>query len=133
MEKIDKSKIDKIAGKYGLRLAILFGSQATGKAHQGSDTDVAVLGEKKLSFEDIINLNNELAEVFQVREIDVKSLHNSDPLFRYQVMRNGKLIYGKNYDYHSFKAYAFRDFIDSRGILDLKEIMVKKRVESLNA
>ena len=132
MEKIDKSKIDKIAGKYGLKLAILFGSQATGKAHQGSDTDVAVLGEKKLSFEDIINLNNEMAEAFQVREIDVKSLHNNDPLFRYQVMRNGKLLHGKNYDYHSFKAYAFRDFIDSRDILDLKEIMVKKRVESLN-
>lgn len=133
MEKIDKPKIDKIAGKYGLKLAILFGSQATGKAHQGSDVDIAVLGEKKLSFEDIISLNNELAEVFQVREIDVKSLHNSDPLFRYQVMRDGKLLYGKNYDYYSFKAYAFRDFIDSRDLLNLKEIMVKKRVESLNA
>lgn len=132
MEKIDKTKIDKIAEKYRLKLAILFGSQATGKAHKGSDTDVAVLGEKKLSFEDIINLNNELAEAFQTREIDVKSLHNSDPLFRYQVMRNGKLLYGKNYDYHSFKAYAFRDFVDSRDIFDLKEIMVRKRVESLN-
>jgi len=133
MEKIDKLKIDKISGKYGLKLAILFGSQATGKAHQGSDVDIAVLGEKKLSFEDIISLNNELAEVFQTREIDVKSLHNSDPLFRYQVMRDGKLLFGKNYNYHSFKAYAFRDFVDSRDLLNLKETIVKKRVESLNA
>jgi|SRR3989338_2283021 len=126
-----KPPIDNLAKKYNLSLVILYGSQARGKIHKGSDIDIAVLGARPIPFEKLIDLNNEFAEIFKVKEIDVKSLHNTNPLFRYQVMSKGVLLYGKNYDYNSFKSYAFRDYYDSQDLLRLKEVFIKKRLQSL--
>ena len=127
-----KQEIKKVAEKHSLLLALLFGSKAQGKILKDSDTDIAVLGVNPISFKDLISLHNEFAEVFKVKEIDVKSLHNTDPLFRCHVMRNAALLYGKTYDYNTFKAYAFRSYHDSHDLLRLKETLTKKRLHSFN-
>ena len=127
-----KSAIKGVAKKYGLSLVLLYGSQVKGDIHKESDIDVAVLGAKPISTDDLIALSNEFAQIFEVYEIDVKSLHNTDALFRYQVMSNSLLLYGRSYDYHSFKAYAFRSYHDSSDLLRLKEVLIKKRIHSFN-
>lgn len=126
-----KPEIDHIARKYNLLLVILYGSQASGRTCKESDIDIAVLGTRPITFENLIDLNNEFAEIFKVKEIDVKSLHNTNSLFRYQVMSKGVLLYGKSYDYNSFKSYAFRDYYDSQDLLRLKEVFIKKRLQNL--
>ena len=126
-----KPKIDNLAKKYNLSLVILYGSHARGKVHKESDIDIAVLGARPIPFEKLIDLNNEFAEIFKVKEIDVKSLHNTNFLFRYQVMYKGILLYGKSYNYNSFKSYAFRDYYDSQDLLRLKEVFIKKRLQNL--
>jgi len=126
-----KPKINNLAKKYNLSLVILYGSHARGKVHKESDIDIAVLGARPIPFEKLIDLNNEFAEIFKVKEIDVKSLHNTNSLFRYQVMYKGILLYGKSYDYNSFKSYAFRDYYDSQDLLRLKEVFIKKRLQNL--
>lgn len=128
---MSKPKIDHIARKYNLLLVILYGSQASGRTCKESDIDIAVLGTRPITFENLIDLNNEFAEIFKVKEIDVKSLHNTNSLFRYQVMSKGVLLYGKSYDYNSFKSYAFRDYYDSQDLLRLKEVFIKKRLQNL--
>ena len=126
-----KPKIDNLAKKYNLSLVILYGSHARGKVHKESDIDIAVLGARPIPFEKLIDLNNEFAEIFKVKEIDVKSLNNTNFLFRYQVMYKGILLYGKSYNYNSFKSYAFRDYYDSQDLLRLKEVFIKKRLQNL--
>jgi len=126
-----KPKINNLAKKYNLSLVILYGSHARGKVHKESDIDIAVLGARPIPFEKLIDLNNEFAEIFKVKEIDVKSLHNTNFLFRYQVMYKGILLYGKSYNYNSFKSYAFRDYYDSQDLLRLKEVFIKKRLQNL--
>ncbi|OHB72930.1 MAG: hypothetical protein A2W17_12210 [Planctomycetes bacterium RBG_16_41_13] len=128
---MSKPEIDHIARKYNLLLVILYGSQASGRTCKESDIDIAVLGTRPITFENLIDLNNEFAEIFKVKEIDVKSLHNTNSLFRYQVMSKGVLLYGKSYDYNSFKSYAFRDYYDSQDLLRLKEVFIKKRLQNL--
>lgn len=128
-----KPEVAKVAHKHNLALVILYGSQAAGKARDGSDIDIAVLGRKLISFKEEINLINEFIDVFKTDEVDVKSLHNVGPLFRYQVMRNSVLLFGDHYDYDSFKAYAFRDYYDSQNLFELKEILIKKRMQKLSS
>ncbi|GJQ49241.1 nucleotidyltransferase domain protein [Candidatus Kuenenia stuttgartiensis] len=128
---MSKPEIDHIARKYNLLLVILYGSHASGRTCKESDIDIAVLGTRPITFENLIDLNNEFAEIFKVKEIDVKSLHNTNSLFRYQVMSKGVLLYGKSYDYNSFKSYAFRDYYDSQDLLRLKEVLIKKRLQNL--
>ncbi len=127
-----KVPIGGVAKKHGLSLVLLYGSQVKGDIHKESDIDIAVLGVKPISTDDLIALSNEFAQIFEVYEIDVKSLHNTGALFRYQVMSNSLLLYGRSYDYHSFKAYAFRSYHDSRDLLRLKEVLIKKRIHSFN-
>lgn len=128
-----KLKIAETAEKKKLSLIILYGSQATGKARNDSDIDMAALGERPLRFEDIADLINDFSDVFGSNEIDVKSLHFADPLFRFQVMRDGILLYGDRKKFLSFKAYAFRDYHDSKDLFMLKDLLIKKRMQNLEA
>ena len=125
-----RPKIAEIAKKKKLSLLILYGSQATGKVRNNSDIDIAALGERPLRFEDITDLINDFSEVFKSNEIDVKSLHFTDPLFRFQVTRDGILLYGDRKKFLSFKAYAFRDYCDSKDLFALRDLLIKKRMQN---
>ena len=126
-----KPKIGRLARINNLRFIILYGSQAAGTDRKCSDIDIAVWGEEAISFDKLIDLINEFTDIFQVNNIDVKSLHNIDPLFRYEVTRGGILLFGDERDYVSFKSYAFRDYIDSGDLFRLKRAFIKKRTEYL--
>lgn len=128
-----KLKIERLARENNLKFVILYGSQARGAAKNSSDIDIAVLGEKTISFAKLVDLINEFTDILETNEVDVKSLHNTDPLFRYEVTREGILLYGDEKDYVSFKAYAFRDYMDSCDLFRLKEIIIKKRLAHLGA
>ena len=125
-----KPKIAGIAEKKKLSLVILYGSQASGKARSDSDIDIAALGNRPLRFEDITDLINDFSEAFNSNEIDVKSLHFADPLFRFQVMRDGILLFGDRKKFISFKAYAFRDYCDSKDLFVLRDLLIKKRMRN---
>lgn len=127
-----KKAIAAIAKKHQLKLVLLYGSYAKGTATDESDVDLAVLGKTMIDFDQILELNNDFAEVFQRNDIDVKSLHKTNPFFRYQVTANSRLLYGSFYDYHSFQAYSYKDFMDSQDLLILKEKLVEKRMKTFN-
>jgi predicted nucleotidyltransferase len=128
-----KQKISEAAEKHGLVFVVLYGSHARGKARPESDVDIAALGEKPISFNKLAELNNEFAEIFETKEIDVKSLNRTDPLFRQQVTRDGILLFGDRHEYNRFRAYAFRDYVDSRSLFKLKDILIGKRLKDLSA
>ena len=121
----------KIGEKYGLKLMLLYGSRAKGTAKKDSDTDIAVLGNLPLGLGDITGIINDFMDALGVNEIDVKSLHKTSPLFRWQVMERGILLYGDNLDFAKFRGYAFRDYIESKSLFELKKKMVKKQLEKL--
>ena len=137
LTKKEKIELKKVAEKYGLKFIIVHGSYATGKIRPGSDLDIAVLGKSKkdgVPLDRLLKIHNELADIFgdgPKRELDLKSLHNTDPLFRYFVMRDGVLLYGNEADYEEFKLYAFRDFYESQDLRKLEMIMTRKKQEIL--
>lgn len=131
IEKI-KPEVAKVAQKHNLALVVLYGSQATGKAREDSDVDIAVLGKKPFLPEQIISLYSDFDDVFRVRELDVKSLHNANSFFRYQVVKDGVLLYGDLRQYNLFKLYAIRYFQENKKMRDLRDFMIKKRQEHLN-
>ena len=131
IEKI-KPEIAKVAQKHNLALVILYGSQATGKARDGSDVDIAVLGKKRFPPEQIISLYSDFDDVFKVKELDVKSLHNANSFFRYQVVKDGVLLYGDSHQYNFFKLYVIRYFQENKKMRELRDFMLKKRQNHLN-
>ncbi len=126
-------RIGRIAQKNNLKFVILYGSRARQKARPDSDLDLAILGEKEIGFKEILHLFPQFSEFFPGQELDVKSLHHVDALFRYLVVRDGILLYGDKTDYLEFKAYAFRDYTESASLFHLQEILNQKRLKTLKA
>lgn len=120
--------------RHQLRFVILHGSYATGQKHTGSDLDIAVLGQTTIDYKKHLELYSALADIFgdrMDRELDFKTLHHIDPLFRYLVTRDGVLLYGDATDYDEFKSYAYRTYMDSQDLRDLEKKLVKKSIQTI--
>jgi predicted nucleotidyltransferase len=126
--------IEVIAKTHQLQFVILHGSYATAKQRVGSDLDIAVVGENTIHSEQLLRLYGDLADVLgddSERELDLKTLQHIDPLFRYLVVRDGILLFGNQTAYNEFKAFAYRDYIDSQDLRDQEKHLVKKNIHHL--
>ena len=122
-------RIGEIAGKYGLKLLLLFGSRAKDKKNirEDSDFDFAYLSEKKLDIKQEIELNCDLIDAFGCDKVDLVDLRKDNPLLRYEIYRNSKLLYGNEIDYLEFKAFAFKDYINHKPLFELRDFLMNKR------
>ena len=130
LTKEQKQKIDKIGRKYDLKLALLFGSRARNQERKDSDLDIAILGNKKIDFKELLQINYEFQKVFEII-VDVRSLHNTSPLFRYQVTKNSQLFYGTSRDYFNYKSFAYLDYIDNESMFSLTRKIIMRRQKYL--
>jgi len=130
-----QQKVEEVGRKFRLKFILLHGSYATNKMKTGSDLDIALLGEKRIEFEELLALYSDLEEIFggdPQRELDIKSLHKADPLFCYQVAKDSQLLYGDPTDFNEFKAYAFSNYFDSKDLFHLEKILIQKFQNYLN-
>ena len=124
--KINKKEIEKIAQKYNLEMILLFGSQVNGRAKFDSDVDIAYSAQKLLPTNEKIDLNNDLCDFFKKDIVDQVDIKNANPLLLYEISQNSKLIFGKEIDYLEFRAFAFRNYIDSESLFNLEKLLIKK-------
>lgn len=130
--KVDQDKLEKYAREKGLRFIILFGSQAIGNNGEKSDYDVAVLTTKEKTISALDNYSNILDFLSETLEIpdyklDLTNLNKANSLLRYEVVSSGELLYGDEDEYAQYKAFAFKDYIDSRPLFDLEKMLITKR------
>jgi len=129
-----RKKLNKIGRKHNLKFIILHGSYARGEEKPGSDLDVAILGKSFIDFEKQLEIFKDLAEIFgnsRKKELDVKTLHRVDPLFLYEVVKSGKLIFGDPSEYDNFVLYVYKNFQDSRDLFRLCDEMIARRMSDL--
>lgn len=130
-----KPKLEILRLRYQLRFIILHGSYALGKEHAESDLDIAVVGNQPIGFREIMDIQRSLGELLEavdIYDLDVKSLNRVDPLFRYLVVRDSILLAGDLHDYNEFKAYAFRDYVDSIDLRMLERRMIQSKQKMLS-
>lgn len=127
-----KVEIDRIAKDYGLKLVLLFGSEVSGKLHQGSDLDVAVLFQNQETANDrVFELIAEMQVVFPEREVDIGLINSADPLFLKKILEDCELLSGEPRSLSELKMYAFRRYIDHKRFLKMEEQYIKQLLERL--
>ena len=124
-----KLKIKKLAEKHKIKFIVFFGSRAKGVPREDSDFDIAVYMDEFHEMGKYSDVLAGLANIFGVFEdkIDLTDLKNANPLLRYEITREGKLLYGDELGYLHFKAFAFRDYIASKSLLDLEYFLARKK------
>ena len=75
----------------GLRLAILYGSAATGKMRADSDVDIALLFDSPLDAEQKMMLISYLERELQ-RDVDLVDLFNLSGTILKQILRKGRVL-----------------------------------------
>jgi predicted nucleotidyltransferase len=99
------------ASRADVRLAVLFGSAATGKRHSGSDVDVAVL-PVEMSLADDLELNR-LLTLAAGTEVHLVRLDDDSTLLRWRIANEGVPIVERSAgEFARFQARAAAEYID---------------------
>lgn len=123
-EKLIEALTEHLKAHPAIEFAILFGSQAQGKAKSESDLDIAIYLNRALSLEEYLTLNLQLEEI-SGREVDLIILNEASPLLKHQVMKNRKVLFIRNFDlYADFREKTideYQEFLEVNDYLYLSE------------
>lgn len=103
------------AGELGLRLVVLHGSRAEGRAEQDSDIDVAVLAEGAVGPARRLQIYRRLGELIGGAPLDISLLNDAQPNFLEVVADTGQPLYeAAPGEFLRFRSLAGRVFADAR-------------------
>lgn len=123
--------------EHGISLAVLFGSQASGRALRESDIDLAVWLEQAEMLKDVPkatrarkHLMRDLINYLETDRIDLVLLNHASPLLKFQVARTGKPVYQKKPGiFTGFCSRALREHNDAGIFYRATEAYLQKVIE----
>src|SRR3989344_4507986 len=117
-----KSAAKEIAGKYGLSLVLLFGSQVTGKTHKESDIDIAYLSDKPLDLMTEARLMVDLMPTFESNAVDIVDLKKAPPLLMKLIFDHHEVLFCRDYGrYFTYLMYAKRRYREAASLFALRD------------
>ena len=127
ISKQQKKKLRKISQEFGLDFIILHGSKAANRLlTKDSDLDIAIYKRRGIKADQFFEIYSQIAQVFSGEDVDIKTLNAKAPLFKYQVVRDGMLLFGDRTAYNEFKAFIFKEYFDSASLFLLEKQLLKK-------
>lgn len=128
-----KQQITKIAKKHRLDFVILHGSKVKkGVRGPETDVDIAIYRSGGIKAKEYFQIYKKMASIFKGEELDLKTLHQVNPLFRFYVARDSQLLYGDKTEFNEFKAYAYRSLVDSLSLIKLEDFLTEKYQKELH-
>lgn len=132
-EKSRQKEIVNIAHKFGLSLVVQFGSslEKGGIKHSESDIDIAFLPTNKISLQDKVKIQSELAQLYNVFEdkIDLVDLTKSDSLLVFQIASKSHILHDTDqHQFNQFYLTAVKRRIDEQDIFDLEKTLLGQKI-----
>jgi predicted nucleotidyltransferase len=113
----DQQLLRQFSQQHGLQLLVLFGSQASGKTHPKSDTDIGFVSTRKKNLLETITLQSNMSRAFAVRDLDLVDLRTVSPLFLKNIADSGVVLYEEHPGlFAELRMYAFKLFVESKPI-----------------
>ena len=130
---MDRDRLERVARRHGVLLLLQFGSSVTGRTHERSDVDLAVLlKEMPTTFDGDADLIADLQGLVPGREVDVAFLSRADPLFLKQITDRCELLYGSPRQLEDLKLQAFKRHQDHRRYLRMEREYVDRKIAELS-
>jgi predicted nucleotidyltransferase len=113
-------------------MLVAYGSRAGGSSMAPgpeSDLDLALSGPGLHGWKRLSDCLRALGGVFRDYTLDVVFLGEADPLFRWEIMRDGRLLFGDPIRFLEYRAFAYKDFIDSADLRRVEAALFRKRMD----
>lgn len=128
-KKVTETKeLQKILKEHGVKLAYLFGSHAKGQITKFSDVDIGVLFKKTKNKKPIDSLRVKITNLLKEEAIDIIDLERAPPKLKYEVIKHGKIIHGKNIS-KEFEIQAMKEYFDFKPMEDLYFKQMETRIK----
>lgn len=113
---VDRAEAARVCRDFNLDLLILFGSQATGRTHPGSDADVGFVRRRSaLAPEEYAELQARLAPLLPRRELDLVDLGRAPGLLRHLACERGVVLHEAAPGlFEAFRVLAWNVYQDER-------------------
>ena len=110
-----------------VRLLVLFGSAATGRARAHSDVDVAVLCDGPADLDAIFVV---VAPRLETSRLDLVDLRRAGPLLAFQVARTGVSLFEREPgEFRQFQSLASRRYADTKKLRDAQRRAIQVFLE----
>jgi predicted nucleotidyltransferase len=112
-----------------IQAVYVFGSIGSGKTHQGSDLDLAIVSPSMTLKEKKLRLLTDLARR-GFCDVDLVFLDTKDIVLKYEAIRQNHLIYAThNFDRGSMYSKVIRQYLDFEPYLKTQRKAYKRRIE----
>lgn len=88
-----KRQLRKVAPKLKGYRVVLFGSRVTGKAHDRSDFDVGIIGDRPISLRTFYEIEDLLESIETLYKIDLVDLNRAAPALRTEALKAVESLY----------------------------------------
>lgn len=122
--------ISNINKKYKIKFAYIFGSQATGKAADNSDVDIAIYFRRNYKGMKEAFIRGEIIEegkAFFDKAVDIVSLNNASLLLKYEIIHDGIIIKDDD-ERATFESLTLREYFDFKYYSDIYDNAVIERI-----
>ena len=111
----DRRALARVAGALRLRLVVLHGSRAEGRAEVGSDVDIAVLADGSVDEPRRLEIYRRLGALVSGASLDISLLNGAQPNFLAVVADTGHPLYeAVPGEFLRFRSLAARMFCDAQ-------------------
>lgn len=129
-------RIKKALKKESVVLCYLFGSFARGESHKDSDIDIAVLFDKAVNKDKILEKEGKLISLFSKsfpgREINLVNLAVASPLLIQNAIIEGKLIYARGENERIlFQVEALHKYEEYRHLSGIYNLFLNEKIKAL--
>lgn len=127
---LDKNKIEQLCVKHKIKLLILHGSYAKGRATDKSDIDIGILSETKFVYDKYSEILRDFGGIFGDR-FDPVFLNGVEPMISYHAAISGLPLYeSKHGNFAEFRVQTIGRYLDTKKFRDLERTYVKKDIDS---
>ncbi|PIU15243.1 hypothetical protein COT20_01865 [bacterium (Candidatus Gribaldobacteria) CG08_land_8_20_14_0_20_39_15] len=132
IQREQKQMAEELVKKHELEFAVVFGSQANGQTRKDSDLDIGILDPKPETYKRYGDLYNDFSKVFKGQNVDLRMIKGAEPVFLYNTLMKGKFLAGQRQIFSQYQAFAYKNFVDSKPLFELKEKLLLKRQKKIN-
>lgn len=116
-----------------IQAVYLFGSVGSGKTHEKSDLDLAIVSRTRTLREKKLDILTDLAR-HGFCEVDLVFLDTDDIVLKYEAVRQNKLVYqSEDFDRGSMYSKIVRQYLDFVPYLKVQREAYKRRIRSDSA